>query len=106
MTAGDARLGKMPKWKIEEEPNYRIKKYTLYFVNRTEAMNQLREIYCRIFVRPGAKINTGLDWILYSPSQPHRGDQADLAHTVKAPAFPIPSGGEGLVYSLRWCWDQ
>ena len=44
--------------------------------------------------------------ILYSPSQPHRGNQAGSAHTVKVPAFPIPSGGEGLVYSLRWCWDQ
>ena len=44
--------------------------------------------------------------ILYPPSQPHRGDQAGLAHTVKAAAFPIPSGGEGLVYSLNWCWDQ
>ena len=30
-----------------------------------------------------------------------RLDKAGLAHTVKAPAFPIPSGGEGLVYSLR-----
>ena len=30
----------------------------------------------------------------------------DVPHTIKAPAFPIPSGGEGLVYSLRWCWDQ
>ena len=44
--------------------------------------------------------------ILYSPSQPHRSDslsdQAGSAHTVKAQAFPIPSGGEGLVYSLRW----
>ena len=46
------------------------------------------------------------DHYLYSPSQPRRGDQAGSAHTVKAPAFPIPSGGEGLVYSLRWCWDQ
>ena len=43
---------------------------------------------------------------LYPPSQPNRGDQAGSAHTVKAPAFPIPSGrpgGEGLVYCLRWC---
>ena len=23
-----------------------------------------------------------------------------------AQAFPIPSGGKGRVYSLRWCWDQ
>ena len=44
--------------------------------------------------------------ILYSPIQPHRGDQAGSAHTVKAPAFSIPSGGECLVYSLRWCRDQ
>ena len=50
--------------------------------------------------------NFNLKCILYSPSQPHRGDQAGPAHTVKAPAFPIPSGGEILVYSLRWCWDQ
>ena len=20
--------------------------------------------------------------------------------------MPIPSGGKGLIYSLRWCWDQ
>ena len=33
--------------------------------------------------------------ILYSPSQPHRNDQAGSAHTVKTPAFPIPSGGGG-----------
>ena len=31
--------------------------------------------------------------LLYSPSQAHRGDQPGSAHTVKAPAFPIPSGG-------------
>ena len=46
---------------------------------------------------------------LYSPSQPHRGDQPGSAHTVKAPAFPILSAGiqgEDLVYSLRWFWDQ
>ena len=40
------------------------------------------------------------------PSHPHRGDKAGSAHSVKAPAFPIQSGGSGLVYSLRWCWDQ
>ena len=62
MTAGDASLGVMPKWKIEEEPNYSIEKYRLYFVNRTEAMNQLREIHRRTFER--AKINTGLDWVI------------------------------------------
>ena len=45
-------------------------------------------------------------YFLFSPSQRHRGDQAGSAHTVKAPAFPIPSEAEGLVYSLRWCWDQ
>ena len=59
----------------------------------------------------GQSYAKGVDWeivtvYLYSPSQPRRGDQAGSAHTVKAPAFPIPSGGEGLVYSLRWCWDQ
>ena len=32
---------------------------------------------------------------LYSPSKPHRGDQAGSAHTVKAPAFPIPSDDQG-----------
>ena len=46
--------------------------------------------------------NTKSSNFLYSPSQPHRGDQAGSAHTVKAPAFPIPSGWKGLVYSLRW----
>ena len=51
-------------------------------------------------------ITISLLHFLYSPSQLHWGDQAGSAHTVKAPAFPIPSGGEGLVYSLRWCWDQ
>ena len=41
--------------------------------------------------------------ILYSPSQPHRGDQAGSAHTVKAQAFPIPSGGGAhlIYYILR-----
>ena len=38
---------------------------------------------------------------LYSPSQPHGGDRAGSAHTVKAPAFPIPLRGAVLVYSLR-----
>ena len=33
-------------------------------------------------------------------------EQAGSAHTIQAPAFPIPSWGEGLVYSLRRCWDQ
>ena len=36
MTAGGAGLGVMPKWKIEEEPNYSIESYTLSFVNRKE----------------------------------------------------------------------
>ena len=40
-------------------------------------------------------------YLLYSPeispSQPHRGDCAGL---------PNPIRGEGLVYSLRCCWDQ
>ena len=36
MTAGDASLGVMPKWKIEEEPNYSIESYTLSFVNSKE----------------------------------------------------------------------
>ena len=36
VTAGDASLGVMPKWKIEEEPNYSIESYTLSFVNRKE----------------------------------------------------------------------
>ena len=35
--------------------------------------------------------------ILYSPSQPNRGDQAGSAHTVKAPAFHIPSRGESII---------
>ena len=35
---------------------------------------------------------------LYSHSQPHTGDQAGSAHSIKAQAFPIPSerGGSGL----------
>ena len=36
MTAGGAGLGVMPKWKIEEEPNYSIESYTLSFVNSKE----------------------------------------------------------------------
>ena len=42
---------------------------------------------------------------LSHPESPTGGDQAGSAHIVKAPAFSIPSGGEGLVYSLIWCWD-
>ena len=60
MTAGGAGLGVMPKWKIEEEPNYSIESYTLSFVNRKEDAGN--ESACRTFER--AKINTGLDWVI------------------------------------------
>ena len=46
---------------------------------------------------------------LYSPSQLHRDNQADSAHTIKALVSPQQIKEEGLVtliYSLRWCLDQ
>ena len=53
--------------------------------------------------RSGAKSLQGSNSLFTQPAPQGqlRGDLAGSAHTVKAPAFPIPSGGEGLVYSLR-----
>ena len=35
-----------------------------------------------------------------------QGKKGGSAHTVKAPALPIPLGKEGLVYSLDGSGDQ
>ena len=59
-------------------------------------------LYAWCVVSPSVKIcfekQSADNSSFYSPSQPHRGNQAGSAHTVKA--LVIPLGREGLVYNL------
>ena len=56
----------------------------------------------------GSSVRSKKSEILYSPSQPHRGDQVQLTQQRRrpSPSQGGRSGERGAVYSLRWWWDQ
>ena len=93
------------------EPHFRATLPRHRPASNTGCLARASCIKCVALIRylPRAQAGVGGPLFIFRPAilctmrepKPHRGDQAGSAHTVKSPAFPIPSGRKGLHYGLR-----